>query len=74
MSEISHENTPESVQSEATEEKYILTPWGCLSAVLTDYNVDTSHITGRMGEHMVEDFMELMVKAGHVGKAGKEGD
>lgn len=50
------------------EEKYVISPWGCLSTTLTDYAVDISHITPAMGEHMVEDFMDAMVKAGHVGK------
>lgn len=49
-------------------EVFIMTPWGCLSGVLTDYGVDISHITPRMGVHMVEDFMDAMVKAGHVAK------
>lgn len=55
------------------EELYVITPWGCLSSVLADYNVDHSHITPKMGVHMVEDFMEMMVTAGHVGtKDGEE--
>lgn len=49
-----------------TEERYRLTPWGCLSLTLMDYNVDIDHITPKMGEHMVEDFMKLMETAGHV--------
>lgn len=55
------------------EEDYVLTPWGCLESTLRDYGIDTSHITGRMGEHLVEDFMEAMVVSGHVGKARQEG-
>ena len=49
--------------------KFVLTPWGCLSAVLTDYGVDWSHLTPTMGKHMVEDFMDAMVTAGHVVRA-----
>lgn len=45
---------------------YRLTPWGCLMAVLHDYGVDVSHITGRIGEHMVQDFMQMMVEQGIV--------
>ena len=51
------------------EKRYHLTPWGCLSVTLDEYGVDHSHITPKMGVHMVEDFMDAMVKAGHVGKA-----
>lgn len=52
---------------------YVLTEWGCLSSVLTDYDVRHDHITPAMGKHMVEDFMERMVKAWHVGKAEQDG-
>lgn len=48
--------------------KFVLTEWGCLSSVLTDYGVDVSRVTGKIGEHIVEDFMELMVKCGYIGK------
>lgn len=48
------------------EETYELTMWGCLYAVLQDYNVDVSHISGRLGEHIVEDFMELLKYCGYI--------
>ena len=48
--------------------RYILTPWGCMSCILSDYNVDYSHLTPAMGKHMVEDFMELMERTGYVKK------
>lgn len=48
------------------EEKWCISPWGCLSSVLSDYNIDHSHITWKMGEHMVEDFMKCMENAGYV--------
>lgn len=48
------------------EEKYVLTPWGCMMAVLMDYGINISHITPKMGEHMVTDFLEYMVAAGHI--------
>lgn len=56
---------------ERDEEIFRLSPWGCLSAVLEDYGVDLSHITPKMGEHMVDDFMELMVRTGHVEKVSE---
>ena len=45
---------------------YVLTPWGGLAAVLSDYRIDVSDISGKVGEHIVEDFMECMEKMGHV--------
>ena len=58
------------------EEKYVLSPWGCLMAVLMDYGIDINRITPRMGKHMVTDFMEYMVAAGHIGtvQEGEEHD
>ena len=59
-----------------SEEKLRLTPVGCLYAVLLDYVgpdhlLDIRKIQGRYGEHIVEDFMDAMVKAGYVGRAEK---
>ena len=50
------------------DDEFVLTEWGCLYSVLTDYGIDVSHIPGRVGQHIVEDFMEAMVKSGYVGK------
>lgn len=47
---------------------FVLSPWGCLAATLKDYGLDISHITPKMGVHMVEDFMESMVTAGYIEK------
>lgn len=55
------------------DETYALTPWGCLYAVLLDYGIDVSHITPKMGEHMVNDFMESMMRAGYVTEKENEG-
>ena len=56
-----------------SEEKYTLTPMGCLYAVLLDYVgpdhlLDIRKIQGRVGEHIVEDFMDALVMAGHLVK------
>ena len=58
----------EEKDEEENDEKYVLTPWGCLYGVLLDYGIDVSHIKGRVGEHIVEDFMEAMEKAGYISK------
>ena len=54
------------------EEKYKLTEWGCLLLTLLDYNVDVSHITPVMGQHMVEDFLKAMEMAGYIIKANED--
>ena len=56
------------------EESYCLTPWWCLKATLQDYNVDTTNVTPKMGEHIVNDFMELMVKQGYIAKGEENED
>ena len=50
------------------EEVLVLTEWGCMEVTLREYGIDTSHIPGKVGMHMVNDFMERMVRAGYVGK------
>ena len=47
---------------------FILSEWGCLRNVLVDYGVDVSRVTGKIGEHIVEDFLELMCKCGYIGR------
>lgn len=51
------------------EEKYVLTPWGCLKSTLDEYGIPTEHISGRVGGHIVSDFLENMMIAGHILKA-----
>ena len=58
---------------EEDDEKYMLTPWGCLCGVLIDYGVNVSYISGRVGGHIVDDFMDLMVKCGYIGKVEEDG-
>ncbi len=54
---------------ECDEEEYVLSEWGCLYITLTDYGINVDHISGRVGQHIVEDFMEAMTKAGYVRSA-----
>ena len=61
------------------EDRLVLTPMGCLYVVLLDYVgpdhlLDIRKIQGRVGEHIVEDFMDAMVSFGHVEKAEREED
>lgn len=60
----------EIMQNDNEDENYVLSPWGCLYAVLLDYNIDLSYVKGRVGEHIVEDFMDAMVNCGYISKAG----
>lgn len=59
------------------DEQYRLTPVGCLYAVLKDYAgedgmLNVNKIQGRYGEHIVEDFMDAMVKAGYLERKSDE--
>ena len=60
-----------------SEEKYRVTPMGCLYAVLLDYVgpdhlLDIRKIQGRVGEHIVEDFMDAMIRTGYLAKTEGE--
>ena len=48
------------------DDRYTLTPWQCLYGVLNDYGISVSNITATIGEHLVNDFMNEMVKCGHI--------
>lgn len=50
------------------EEVFVMTEWGCLSSTLEEYGIDVSHITARVGAHIVEDFMDSLCKAGYLEK------
>ena len=50
------------------EEVYTLTTWGCLQCILEDYGVDTSHITGAIGMHLMDDLFDLLAKCGYLEK------
>lgn len=52
----------------------MLSEWGCLSLTLRDYGINTDNIPGRVGKHIVEDFMERMCEAGYVAKNVSEGE
>ena len=56
------------------DDVFVLTEWGCLYSVLSDYDIDVSHIPGKVGKHIVEDFMELMETSGYVVKKTEESE
>lgn len=49
--------------------KFVLSEWGCLHSVLSNYGINVDHIKGKVGEHIVEDFLELMCECGYIGRA-----
>lgn len=59
------------------EERYILTPWGCLYAVLLDYGVrislsDGREISGKVGEHIMQDLFGVLCKMGYLAEKDEE--
>lgn len=54
--------------------KFVLSEWGCLHSVLSDYGINVDHIKGKIGEHIVEDFLELMCECGYIRKTGDKED
>ena len=53
-------------ENEKDNEFYTLTPWACLLLTLRDYGIDVGQVSGKVGAHIVEDFMELMIKQGNI--------
>lgn len=56
---------------EEGEERYTLTPWGCLYAVLLSYGIqislsDGKEISGKVGEHIMQDLFEILCKTGYL--------
>lgn len=57
----------------AEDVEFRLTPMGCLYAVLLDYVgedhlLDIRKIRGNVGRHIVEDFLDAMIRTGHLAK------
>lgn len=52
--------------------RFVLTEWGILAGIMSDYGIDVWHIPGRVGQHIIEDFMEGMVNAGYIAKNEEE--
>lgn len=52
---------------EYNEEIYCLTMYGCLLKTCEEYEVNISHLTSKIGEHFVEDLLELLVLQGYIG-------
>lgn len=57
------------MKEEQNEGCYCLTASECMRRTLMDYGIDVSGVTQKVLEHLVNDFMELMVKQGHAKRA-----
>ena len=52
---------------EDDNETYRLTMWRCLQATLADYGI-VADVSRKVGNHIVEDFFELLMKNGYAEK------
>lgn len=50
--------------------EFRLTKGMVLLLTLRDYGIDVSHITPKMAEHLVDDFMNELVKQGYAERKG----
>ena len=69
---MSNKKSPNVTVEFNDDDTFILTEWGCLACVLGDYGIFTGNITGKVGQHIVEDFMDMMVSMGYVTKNEKD--
>lgn len=56
------------------DDRFVLTKYGCLCAVMESYGIDLSHITPVIGEHLVDDFFECLAKQGYLRRADSENE
>lgn len=66
---VTARDMPPEEECDDNGEGYRLTKWGCLVVTLNNYGFDIpDYITGMVGDHIVDDFMEAMQLAGYVAK------
>ena len=58
----------ENIDPEDDNERYVLTPWGCLHCVFDDFGLRLPDISGKIAEALMNDFFEIMEHAGIVEK------
>ena len=56
---------------EDDDETYSLTMWGCLQVTLADYGI-AADVPAKVGNHIVDDFFELLMENGYVEKKSDE--
>lgn len=58
----------ENINPEDDDERYLLTPWGCLCCAFADFNLKPPEFSGKMADALMDDFFEIMETAGTVEK------
>ena len=58
----------ENINPEDDNERYFLTPWGCLCCAFGDFSIKPPEISGKMADALMNDFFEIMETAGIVEK------
>lgn len=53
----------ENIDPEDDNERYVLTPWGCLHCAFDDFGLRLPEIPGKMSDAIMEDFFETMERA-----------
>lgn len=61
----------ENINPEDDNERYFLTPWGCLCCAFGDFSLKTPEISGKMADALMDDFFEIMEAAGILEKKNK---
>ncbi len=54
----------ENINPEDDDERYLLTPWGCLCCAFADFSLKPPEISGKMADALMEDFFEIIKKHG----------
>lgn len=54
----------ENINPEDDNERYFLTPWGCLCCAFGDFSLKPPEISGKMADALMDDFFEIMEAAG----------
>lgn len=62
----------ENINPEDDNERYFLTPWGCLCCAFGDFSLKPPEISGKMADALMDDFFEIMEAVGILEK--KEND
>lgn len=58
----------ENFNPEDDNEKFVLSPWGCLYCAFDDFGLKLPDISGKMAEALMDDFFEIMEHVGIVEK------
>ena len=62
----------ENINPEDDNERYFLTPWGCLRCAFGAFSLKPPEISGKMADALMDDFFEIMEAAGILEKKGND--